>query len=128
MGEPVLDESETFSFYTYLISGSDGHGEFTTRRRYSDFDLLRRKLAVRWAGIYIPPISGKRSDKDPLHIFRLIEGSKANKKESEQRYALTRRRFLNYFCEGIALRPYLFYCDLFQTFLRGSDNFESVLL
>lgn len=128
VSEPLLDESATFSYFTFLISGTDAHGTFNIRRRYKDFDHLRRKLSQRWAGIYVPPISGKRSDKNPLHLFRLVEGSKANKKTSEQRYAQTRRRFLNYFCEGVALRPYLFYCDLFQTFLRGGTDYETVIM
>jgi len=37
------------------------HGAFDVRRRYSDFDLLRKKLTQRWIGIYVPPISGKRA-------------------------------------------------------------------
>ena len=59
--EPIKNESETFGFFTYSIVGVDMHGVFAIRRRYRDFDLLRRKLSQRWLGIYIPPISGKRS-------------------------------------------------------------------
>lgn len=37
-----------------------------------------------------------------------------------------RRRFLNYFTQKIAERPYLFDSDIFQTFLRGDPDFERV--
>lgn len=35
-----------------------------------------------------------------------------------------RRRFLQYFCQKIAERPYLFDSDIFQTFIRGDPDFE----
>jgi hypothetical protein len=42
------------------------------------------------------------------------------------KYADSRMKFLRYFCEGIAARPYLFYCDLFQLFIRGAADYELV--
>ena len=58
--DPLLDTSETFSFVTYLVVGSDSLGEFEIRRRYRDFHLLREKIVERWPGLYIPPISSKK--------------------------------------------------------------------
>ena len=37
-----------------------------------------------------------------------------------------RRTFLQYFCNKIVQKPYIFDCDIFQTFLRGDPNFERV--
>jgi hypothetical protein len=57
------------------VAGFDNQGPFAVRRRYKDFDLLRRKLAQRWLGIYIPPISGKRSESNFMHVFKMLGGS-----------------------------------------------------
>ena len=59
--------------WTYSIVGSDHEGSFSIRRRYSDFDYLRRKLSQRWIGIYIPPISGKRADNNPLYLLKVFD-------------------------------------------------------
>jgi hypothetical protein len=120
--EPVLNE-HGFSYFTYNVVGIDREGPFSVRRRYSDFDLLRKKLAQRWLGIYVPPISGKRAESNPLFLLKLFESN-----TNEAKYAETRRRFLKYFCQGVAIRPYLYYCDLFQIFLRGGPDFETVNL
>ncbi len=42
------------------------------------------------------------------------------------KYVETRTRFLRYFCKGIAARPYLYYCDIFQLFLKASGDFDVV--
>lgn len=59
--EPILYEKDAFNYFTYSVVGKDREGPFAIRRRYSDFDLLRKRLCQRWLGIYIPPISGKRA-------------------------------------------------------------------
>jgi hypothetical protein len=46
---------------TYLVTGSDPHGDFNIRRRYREFLLLRNKLVERFIGMYIPPIPSKRA-------------------------------------------------------------------
>jgi len=94
-------------------------GSFSVRRRYRDFDLLRKRLTQRWQGIYIPPISGKRSEDNFMHVFKMF----GNDEAAEVKYAENRKRFLRYFCQGIAIRPYLYYCDLFQIFLRGGPDY-----
>jgi hypothetical protein len=61
--EPVLQQpSENIpAFVTYLVGGTDPHGEFNIRRRYREFLLLRNKLAERFIGVYVPPIPSKRT-------------------------------------------------------------------
>lgn len=112
---PQLNSKDKF---TYGIVGLDREGPYSIRRRYSDFDLLRKRLAQRWLGVYLPPISGKRADNNPLYLLKFFESS-----TDESKYAETRRRFLKYFCEGVASRPCLYYCDIFQLFLRGGPDF-----
>lgn len=68
--------------------------------------------------MYIPPISGKRAENNPLYVLKYFENNK-----DEGRYAETRQRFLKYFCQGIAIRPYLYQSDIFQLFIRGGNNF-----
>lgn len=43
---------------------------------------------------------------------------------TEDKFVESRKRFLNYFCEKIADRPYFFHSDVFQLFIRGSGDFE----
>jgi len=57
--------------------------------------------------------------------MKVFESESNNK---ELRYTEVRRRFLKYFCDGIAIRPFYFYCDLFQIFIRSGPNFEIVNL
>ena len=68
----VENPQQEDSHFTYQIVGTDREGPFNIRRRYSDFDLLRKKLCQRWLGVYIPPISGKRSDKNPLYFLKFL--------------------------------------------------------
>ena len=79
-------------------------------------------MCQRWLGIYIPPISGKRAENNPLYVLKIFDNS------NEEKYAETRRKFLKYFCEGIAVRPYLYNCDLFQLFIRGGPDYETVTI
>lgn len=76
VSDPELNNKD--NFYSYKIMGTDKDGPFEVRRRYSEFDLLRKKLCHRWLGIYIPPISGKRSDSNPLYVFKFIDSNAHN--------------------------------------------------
>lgn len=38
-----------------------------------------------------------------------------------------RRKFLNYFCDKIAERPYFFYSDVFQLFIRKEGEFDKAI-
>jgi len=72
-----LYEKDVFNYFTYNIAGEDRNGPFLVRRRYSDFDLLRKRLSQNWLGIYLPPLPGKRADKNPFYFLTIFE-SKAN--------------------------------------------------
>ena len=48
-------------YITYEVSGYDMKGNFTIRKRYSDFYLLRTALREKWPGYYIPAIPPKKA-------------------------------------------------------------------
>jgi len=45
------------------------------------------------------------------------------KGNTEERYVEERRKFLDYFCQKISVKPFLFDSDIFQTFVRGDPDF-----
>jgi hypothetical protein len=47
------------NYIMYTISGKDNEGEFSTDRRYSEFDKLRFRLFDRWPGLFIPNLPEK---------------------------------------------------------------------
>jgi hypothetical protein len=78
----VEDPQLNDSYFTYKVIGTDREGPFEVRRRYSDFDLLRKRMSQRWVGIYLPPISGKRADNNFLHALNVFDD-----KNNEAKYA-----------------------------------------
>lgn len=52
---------ESEDYISYEMSGYDAEGQFCIRKRYSDFDQLRRVLCKRWPGFYIPTIPPKKT-------------------------------------------------------------------
>ena len=62
--DPILQQPPNENIpphVTYEVSGVDPHGEFSIRRRFREFLLLRNKFVERFVGMYIPPISSKRA-------------------------------------------------------------------
>ena len=118
--EPVLQQPHQNipPFVTYLIGGTDPRGEFSIRRRFIEFMLLRNKLVERFIGIYVPPIPSKKS----AVTFHIMQNN------TDERSVEQRRQFLHYFCQKIAERPFMFDSDIFQTFVRGDPDFERVKL
>jgi sorting nexin-1/2 len=42
-----------------MIKGEDIHGRFTVKRKYNEFLALRKIIAQRWPGSYIPGLKNK---------------------------------------------------------------------
>lgn len=81
VSEPQVNTDSTLPYVSYLVSGYDLKGPFSTRRRYRDFHLLREKIVERWPGLYVPPISSK---KVAVKIFLFRETHKISLYSSEK--------------------------------------------
>lgn len=93
-------------YTVYLVSGitPDGHN-FSTRKRYSDFEWLRSTLVIQFPGVFIPPIPKKkkvgRFDKDFIEF---------------------RRHYLEEFLRRVFNRNYLVSSEIVRTWLNRSDS------
>ena len=106
VSEPLIKDG-AFKHVTYKVAGKDSKGEFDQRRRYSDFSELREKMTQNWPGIFIPSIPEKK-----------ISGN------MEKEFISERQSYLDVFVKAVAQRPYLYYSEEFQVFLRNS--FENI--
>ncbi|KAH7647386.1 hypothetical protein FG379_003053 [Cryptosporidium bovis] len=93
-------------YTVYLVSGvtPDGHN-FSTRKRYSDFEWLRSTLVMQFPGVFIPPIPKKKK------VGRF-----------EKDFIEFRRRYLEEFLRRIFNRNYLVSSELVRTWLNRSDS------
>lgn len=93
-------------YTVYLVSGitPDGHN-FSTRKRYSDFEWLRSTLVIQFPGVFIPPIPKKKK------VGRF-----------EKDFIEFRRRYLEEFLRRIFNRGYLIFSNLVRTWLNRSDS------
>ena len=93
-------------YTVYLVSGitPDGHN-FSTRKRYSDFEWLRSTLVMQFPGVFIPPIPKKKK------VGRFEKG-----------FIEFRRRYLEEFLKRIFNRNYLASSELVRTWLNRSDS------
>ncbi|KAL3128694.1 PX domain-containing protein [Cryptosporidium hominis] len=93
-------------YTVYLVSGvtPDGHN-FSTRKRYSDFEWLRSTLVIQFPGVFIPPIPKKKK------VGRF-----------EKDFIEFRRRYLEEFLRRIFNRGYLISSNLVRTWLNRSDS------
>lgn len=61
VGKPETSGSTMNKFTTYLVSGSLGSEYvFSTRKRYSDFEWLRKTLIAHFPGVLVPPLPRKQ--------------------------------------------------------------------
>ncbi|KAJ1610202.1 PX domain-containing protein [Cryptosporidium canis] len=93
-------------YTVYLVSGitPDGHN-FSTRKRYSDFEWLRSTLVIQFPGVFIPPIPKKKK------VGRF-----------EKDFIEFRRRYLEEFLRRIFNRVYLVSSSIVRTWLNRSDS------
>ncbi|OII77765.1 PX domain-containing protein [Cryptosporidium andersoni] len=98
-------------YTVYLVSGRTIQGSnFSTRKRYSDFEWLRSSLVLQFPGVFIPPIPRKKK------VGRF-----------EKEFIECRRRGLEEFLRRVFNRDYLANSDLVRTWLnRGESGMESL--
>lgn len=107
---PMEVKSLLKSHYEYLIEGKDDNSIVKIKRRYKEFFILREKLILIFIGTFIPSVHTKDIDnKNKTHL-----------KE--------RTKYLNNFIEYIVKRPFIYYSEIFQLFLKSSSNNISKLL
>ena len=82
----------------YKILGQDSIGNIKVERRYQDFRSFRDILVLRYPGVFIPPISPPKINKNDT---------------IEERYI-----FLNEFLQNVSKLPYLAGSAEIQVFLR----------
>ena len=64
----------------------------------------------------------------PSHPYQKSCKTLFSQATTEERFVEHRRRFLHYFCQKIAEKPFLFDSDIFQTFIRGDPDFQRVTI
>jgi hypothetical protein len=116
--EPLVERSlmSGYTSYRVLMLAPAGHpheGLHEARRRYSDFDLLRRTLCERYAGMVVPPLPEKGG---------FFSGS-------DQGFKNHRLRGLALFAERLARVPTLLMDSLSAAFfgLPGADDWETAV-
>lgn len=94
----------------YTVTGVDSEGPFEDQRRYKEFFALRNTLALRWPGIYIPPIPEKK-----------MVGN-----EDEQ-FIEERRSLLERFMKECGKYEYVTHSKEFKLFAREKGDIEKML-
>jgi len=94
----------------YTVEGCDDEGDFSTIRRYREFNALAMVLVVRWPGIYVPSIPEKKFINDKTDEF--IE---------------ERRSLLERFLKECAKYDYIFFSKEFKAFARGAGEVDKLL-
>lgn len=110
---PQMKLAGTFgkNYTIYDVSGSDRNGAFTAKRRYNEFNELRRKLVENWPGYFIPPIPEKKSTGN-----------------TNPEFVKQRQHMLDHFMVRCGKMQHIFYSDEMQMFIRfqGSDLTKSL--
>lgn len=110
---PQMKDGGTFgkNFTVYDVSGSDRNGSFNVKRRYNEFNELRRKLVENWPGYFIPPIPEKKTTGN-----------------TDPEFVKQRQHMLDHFMSRCGKMQHIFYSDEMQMFLRftGSDLVKSL--
>lgn len=110
---PQMKDGGTFgkNYTVYDVSGSDRNGTFNVKRRYNEFNELRRKLVENWPGYFIPPIPEKKTTGN-----------------TDPEFVKQRQHMLDHFMVRCAKMQHIFYSDEMQMFLRfnGSDLVKSL--
>jgi hypothetical protein len=110
---PQIKDGGTFSkkYTVYDVTGRDRNGNFSVKRRYNEFNELRKKLVENWPGYFIPPIPEKKSTGN-----------------TDPEFVKERQHMLNHFMVRCAKMQHIFYSDEMQMFIRftGSDLNKSL--
>lgn len=110
---PHMKDAGTFSknFTVYDVAGRDKNGSFNCKRRYNEFNELRRKLVDNWPGYFIPPIPEKKTTGN-----------------TNPEFVKLRQHMLDHFMVRCARMNHIFYSDEMQMFIRytGSDLSKSL--
>ena len=110
---PQMKDGGTFgkNYTVYDVTGSDRNGSFNVKRRYNEFNELRKKLVENWPGFFIPPIPEKKATGN-----------------TNPEFVKQRQHMLNHFMVRCARMQHIFYSDEMQMFLRfnGSDLGKSL--
>lgn len=105
---PQMKDGGTFgkNYTVYDVAGSDRNGSFNVKRRYNEFNELRKKLVENWPGYFIPPIPEKKATGN-----------------TNPEFVKQRQHMLDHFMVRCARMQHIFYSDEMQMFLRynGSD-------
>lgn len=105
---PQMKDGGTFgkNFTVYDVSGSDRNGTFNAKRRYNEFNELRKKLVENWPGFFIPPIPEKKATGN-----------------TNPEFVKQRQHMLNHFMVRCGKMQHIFYSEEMQMFLRytGGD-------
>jgi sorting nexin-1/2 len=107
LSNPLL-VSETFSnnvIYTIKTLDSTGNYEFT--RDYNEFISIRKILAKKWPGIYIPPLPN-RSILSNIYL----------------KFVKTYKKQTQYFLEYLSCYEFLYTTEELQCFLKSKDQFN----
>lgn len=110
---PQIKNGGTFgkNYTVYDVNGRDRNGTFSVKRRYSEFNELRKKLVENWPGYFIPPIPEKKATGN-----------------TDPGFVKERQNMLNHFMVRCSKMQHIFYSDEMQMFLRfsGSDLTKSI--
>lgn len=113
VGNPQMKDAGTFSknYTVYEVNGNDKNGNFSVKRRYNEFNELRRKLVDNWPGYFIPPIPEKKTTGN-----------------TNPEFVKQRQHMLDHFMARCARMHHIFYSDEMQMFLRytGGDLSKSL--
>jgi PX domain len=107
VSNPQMKDAGTFSknYTVYEVSGSDKNGNFSVKRRYNEFNELRKKLVENWPGYFIPPIPEKKTTGN-----------------TNPEFVKQRQHMLNHFMVRCGRMQHIFYSEEMQMFLRSTSN------
>lgn len=111
VGEPALIKGSMGDYHTYPITGRDSLGTIECTRRFNNFFELRKCLAIRYPGLYIPPIPTK----------------KGMGKAKDDQTVRERQYFLDLFLKELSTIRYLSQSKEIQVFLRPQGDMEKQL-
>lgn len=106
----------------YLVTGTDSDGNFSIKRRYKEFFTMRRVLAERWPGCYVPCIPEKVEVKIDVKTMKV--DVKANK---EKEFVEERRILLERFLRELSKFSFLIESNEFRIFARQQGEVDKTL-
>ena len=107
---PVLVKDSLSSYHTYPITGRDSNGPIECQRRFNMFYEFRQVLLIRFAGLYVPPVSPKQ-----------VTG------KGNELTLLERQFFLDQFLKQCCKLKYIAQSNELQVFLKTQVQVEKEL-